>query len=204
VGLGKTHLLYSIGNEFLKLHPEKNVRYITTDEFIREVYNAFSKGGSAIEDIKSKYQSYDLLLMDDIQFLAKKEKMNEIFFNIFNSNVSEGKIIIMTSDKPPVYLERFEERIKSRFVSGLTIKISNPDLTAMTNILEQKIKDVSGGFIFSKDSIQYIVHRNPRDVRQLEGYLHRILFYALNNLPPNAIITPEIIQKYIEKEQEEN
>jgi chromosomal replication initiator protein len=202
--LGKTHLLFAIGNEYIKLHPEKNVRYITTDEFIREVYGAFSKGGNVVEDIKYKYQSYDLLLMDDIQFLAKKEKMNEIFFNIFNSNVAEGKIIVMTSDKPPVYLENFEERIKSRFASGLTIKISNPDLTAMINIMEQKIKDGGEGFIFNKDAIQYIVHRNPRDIRQLEGYLHRILFYALNNLPPQAIITPDIIQKYIEKEQDEN
>jgi chromosomal replication initiator protein len=180
------------------------VRYITTDEFIREVYNAFSKGGSVIEEIKSKYQSYDLLLMDDIQFLAKKEKMSEIFFNIFNSNVPAGKIIVMTSDKPPVYLENFEERIKSRFSSGLTIKISNPDLVAMTHIMEQKIQEAGEGFIFNRDAIQYIVHRNPRDIRQLEGYLHRILFYAVNNLPPRAIITPDIIQKYIEKEQDEN
>jgi chromosomal replication initiator protein len=200
VGLGKTHLLHAIGNEYSKINPDKNVCYITTDEFIREIYNSFSLGGNSTELIKDKYRKYDLLLIDDIQFLAKKEKINEIFFNIFNSNVAEGKIIVMTSDKSPSYLENFEERMKSRFVSGLTIKINKPDLQAMTNILEEKIKNLEGGFIFTKDAINYIVHRNNRDVRQLEGYLHRILFYALNNLPPNAIIDINKIQQFIEKD----
>jgi chromosomal replication initiator protein len=201
VGLGKTHLLYAIGNEFLKLHPDKTVRYVTTDEFIREIYNALSESGNAIEAVKTKYREYDLLLIDDIQFLSKKEKMNEIFFNIFNSNISEGKIIVMTSDKAINYLENFEERMKSRFGSGLSIKISKPDLQAVTNILEQKIKDLEDGFIFTKDAINYIVHRNNKDIRQLEGYLHRILFYSVNNLPPNAIIDVKIIQQYIDKEE---
>lgn len=202
MGLGKTHLLYAIGNEYLKLNPEKSVRYITTDEFIREVYSAFTIGGDAVEKIKNKYRQYDLLLMDDIQFLSKKEKMNEIFFNIFNSNISEGKIIVMTSDKTPNYLEHFEDRMKSRFVSGLTIRIDKPDLHAMINILEQKIKELEGSFIFTKDAINYIVHRKNNDVRQLEGYLHQILFYAINNLPPNAIIDVNIIQKYVDKDNE--
>jgi chromosomal replication initiator protein len=202
VGLGKTHLLHAIGNEYLKLNPEKNICYTTTDEFIREIYNAFTVGTNAAESIKDKYRQYDLLLLDDIQFLAKKEKINEIFFNIFNSNIAEGKVIVMTSDKLPNYLDNFEDRMKSRFVSGLTIRINKPDLQAMTNILEQKIKDIEDGFIFTKDAINYIVHRNSRDVRQLEGYLHRILFYAINNLPPNAIIDVNIIQQYIEKEGE--
>jgi chromosomal replication initiator protein len=204
VGLGKTHLLYAIGNEYLKLHPEQSVRYITTDEFIREVYGALTSGSEAVENIKNKYRQYDLLLMDDIQFLSKKEKMNEIFFNIFNSNISEGKIIVMTSDKAPNYLDNFEDRMKSRFVSGLTIRIDKPDLQAMVNILEQKIKELEDSFIFTKDAVNYIVHRNSKDVRQLEGYLHRILFYAINNLPPNAIIDVNIIQKYIDKDNENN
>jgi chromosomal replication initiator protein len=203
VGLGKTHLLYAIGNEYLRLNPEKLVRYVTTDEFIREVYGAFTAGSNAVETIKNKYRKYDLLLMDDIQFLSKKEKMNEVFFNIFNSNISEGKIIVMTSDKAPNFLEHFEDRMKSRFVSGLTIRIDRPDIQAMTNILEQKIKELEDGFIFTKDAINYIVHRKNNDVRQLEGYLHQILFYAINNLPPNAIIDVNIIQKYIDKENKD-
>jgi chromosomal replication initiator protein len=200
--LGKTHLLYAIGNEYLKLNPEKLVRYITTDEFIREVYGALTVGSNATEAVKDKYRQYDLLLIDDIQFLSKKEKMNEIFFNIFNSNISEGKIIVMTSDKAPNYLEHFEDRMKSRFVSGLTIRIDKPDLAAMVNILEQKIKELDGGFIFTKDAINYITHRKSNDIRQLEGYLHQIMFYAINNLPPNAIIDVNIIQKYIEREND--
>jgi chromosomal replication initiator protein len=187
----------------LRLNPAKSIRYITTDEFIREVYGAFTNSGDAVEAIKNKYRQYDLLLIDDIQFLSKKEKMNEVFFNIFNSNISEGKIIVMTSDKAPNYLEHFEDRMKSRFVSGLTIRIDKPDLQAMVNILEQKIKDLEGSFLFTKDAINYIVHRKSRDVRQLEGYLHQILFYAINNLPPNAVIDVNIIQKYIDKDNEE-
>jgi chromosomal replication initiator protein len=204
VGLGKTHLLYAIGNAYIRQNPNKNVRYVPTDEFIREIYDALGQGGGVVEKIKNKFRSYDLILMDDIQFLAKKEKMNEIFFNIFNSNVDEGKIIVMTSDKPPVFLEHFEQRMKSRFASGLTIKISPPNLLSMTSILEQKIKDAGSGFIFSTEAVQYIVRRNARDIRQLEGYLHRILFYVVNNLPPNAIVTPNIIQQYIERESEDS
>ena len=102
VGLGKTHLLHAAGNEYIKLHPASSIKYVTSDAFVREIYNALSsKVSNAIEILKDKYQLYDLLLIDDIQFLAKKEKINEIFFNIFNHNISHNKIIIITSDKHP-------------------------------------------------------------------------------------------------------
>jgi len=139
--------------------------------------------------------------MDDVQFLSKREKVNEVFFNIFNHNVANGQILVMTSDKSPNELEHFEERMKSRFSSGLLIKIGKPDLQTVKTILEEKLKEAGDDFLFSKDAINYIVRRNQSDIRRLEGYLHRILFYAINNLPPDAIISIDIIKKAVQEDQ---
>jgi chromosomal replication initiator protein len=176
---------------------------VTTDEFVRGIYNAISSSNKQqIEELKDKYQSYDLLLIDDIQFLANKEKANEIFFNIFNNNINNGQIVVMSSDKTPTQLGNFEDRIRSRFNSGLVIQINHPDINTMRNILETKIKEDASNFNFTKDAINYIVHRNSRDIRSLEGYLHRVLFYALNNLPPQAIIDTNIISKNLENDMQ--
>ncbi len=205
VGLGKTHLLYAIGNQFINHFPNKIVKYISTDDFVREVYNSFSIGGNSVEQLKEKYESYDLLLLDDIQFLEKKEKINEIFFNIFNKNISSGKIIVMTSDKEPSLLQNLEARMKSRFHSGLYIKITRPDLNSVKKILEEKIKESNETFILTSDVINYICRRYCNDIRELEGFLHRILFYAINNnLPPNAIINLDMIRKINENENRDN
>jgi chromosomal replication initiator protein len=200
--LGKTHLLHAIGNEYAKRNPNKSVRYVSSDEFIREIYSALT--ANTIEGLKDRYQSVDLLLIDDIQFLAKKDKINEIFFHIFNNNVSRGQIIVITSDKPPSSLENFEERMKSRFASGLMIKIGKPDLVSVQKILEEKIKEAGENFIFTKDALTYIAHRNSSDIRHLEGHLHRVLFYAINNLPPGAIINTDVIKNSIDNESAEN
>ena len=195
VGLGKTHLLHAAGNEYTKLHPTSSIKYITSDAFVREIYNALSsKDPNAIETLKDKYQSYDLLLIDDIQFLAKKEKINEIFFNIFNYNISHNKIIIITSDKHPDELENFEPRMISRFTSGLHIQITKPSIEAMVHILEMKINEEFKGYVVSSDAINYIVRRNQDDIRKLEGYLHKVMFYAYNNLSPDSIITISTVQ----------
>ncbi len=205
VGLGKTHLLHAIGNEYINHFPNKIVKYISTDDFVREVYNSFSVGGNSVEQLKEKYESYDLLLLDDIQFLEKKEKINEIFFNIFNKNVSTGKIIIMTSDKEPSLLQNLESRMKSRFHSGLYIKITKPDLNSIKKILEEKLKESNESFILTSDVINYISRRYCNDIRELEGFLHRILFYVINNnLPPNAIINLDIIKKINETDNHDN
>ncbi|GHU33583.1 hypothetical protein FACS1894166_09380 [Bacilli bacterium] len=194
--------MHAIGNEYIKHYPNKHIKYITSDDFIREVYNTLSAGNNLIETVKDKYQSYDLLMIDDIQFLAKKDKMNEIFFNIFNHNVANGQIIVMTSDKPPQELDFFEDRMKSRFVSGLMIKIERPDLNSIKNILKEKIKEVGENFTFTDDALNYIVHRNTNDIRRLEGFLHRILFFAINNLPPSAIIDVNTIQQILDKDHD--
>lgn len=202
VGLGKTHLLNALGNEYQKIKPQANVRYITSDDFVREVYKALSSGNRKdIEELKDQYQSCDLLLFDDVQFLSNKEKINEIFFNIFNYAINHNKFIVMTSDKNPNQLENFENRLKSRFSSGLLIQINKPSLESVSEILEYKIKANNIPFIFTKESIMYIARRNQNDIRKLEGYLNQVLFYADNNLQNGAIITPSIIQKATEMSQ---
>jgi chromosomal replication initiator protein len=196
-------LLHAIGNEYIKRFPEKNIRYVTTDEFVREMYNGISHGDNEVEHLKDRYQAYDLLLIDDIQFLSKKDKANEIFFNILNNNVSRNQIIVMTSDKAPSQLEHFEDRMKSRFHSGLVIQITQPDLNAIKTILQEKIKESGEGFQFTKEATDYIAHRNNHDIRHLEGFLHKVLFYALNNLPPRAVITLNVITGSVDQERQD-
>ncbi len=199
VGLGKTHLLNAIGNEYLQIYPNSRVFYISSDDFVRDVYKALiSKDSTDIETLKDKYQACDLLLFDDVQYLANKEKINEIFFNIFNHNISKQKYIVMTSDKLPEQLENFENRIKSRFASGLIIQINKPSIESVMEILEYKIKEFDVPFVFTKESIAYIARRNQNDIRKLEGFLNQIVFYAESDLQEGAIITPSIIQKATE------
>lgn len=203
VGLGKTHLLHAIGNEFHKLYPEKKIKYISADNFIREIYNALSKDANTLEKVKEEYESMDLFLLDDIQFLEGKEKINEIFFNLFNKNIQDGKIIVMTSDKDPSYLRNVEDRIKSRIQSGLFIKIKSPELSSVKSIFEKKVNEYETSYIFTQDAIDYVCRRNVSDIRKLEGFINRILFYAINNLPPNAIITLDIVKNNTEVEKYE-
>jgi chromosomal replication initiator protein len=193
VGLGKTHLLHAIGNKFLRCFPSKKIKYVTSDEFSRVVYGALTN--KSIENLKSEYEGFDLLLFDDIQFLSNKEKINEIFFNIFNNNLSKNKIIVLASDRDPKDLVYFDSRMKSRFVSGLLIKITKPDMESMLIILENKIKESGATYQFTKESLDYIVRRNSEDIRQLEGFLHQILFYASTLLPPNSIISLDTIKQ---------
>ena len=190
VGLGKTNLLNGVGKEYMSLHPQHKVLYTTSSDFIRIIYNAISKSNSKeIEALKDKYESCDLLLFDDIQFLSNKEKISEIFFDIFNHNIQHNKFIIMTSDTPVEFLERFAKRMKSRFNSGLSVEIKKPSIESCLNILDEKIKEAKTSYIFPKDSLTYIVNRSQGDIRQLQGYLNNVLFHATNYLPEGSIIT---------------
>lgn len=204
VGLGKTHLLHAVGNEYAKIHSSLKIKYVTSDELVREIYHALSSNNQKdIENLKDEYQSCDLLLIDDIQFLAKKEKINEIFFNIFNHNIIHNKIIILTSDKHPNQLKDFEPRMVSRFTSGLHIQINKPSLEAMVYILEMKFKEEYKNYVIASEAINYIVRRNQDDIRKLEGYLNKVMFYVFNNLPPNSIITVATVQKATEIDDQE-
>ncbi len=196
-GLGKTHLMIALGNLFFDKYPNKKIKYIECDVFIRDVFSAISKGGNFVEELKNYYSSIDLLLIDDIQYLSGKEKTNEIFFSIFNNLVKNNKQIVITSDKSPDCLDSLEERMVSRFNSGLTIKINKPEVDALKRIILNKINEDINSMMFSDDAINEIVKYYNNDLRKLIGFLNQISFYAIQNLSPNDVITKEIINKFM-------
>lgn len=198
-GLGKTHLMIGLGNLFADRYPNKKVKYIESDIFVRDVFSALSKGSNFIEELKDYYNSIDLLLIDDIQYLSGKEKTNEIFFSIFNNLVKRNKHIVITSDKSPDSLDSLEERMVSRFNSGLTIKINKPEVEALKRIIMNKISEDSSSIMFNDEAISEIVKYYNNDLRKLIGFINQISFYAIQNLNSNDIITKDIVKKFIDQ-----
>lgn len=177
-GLGKTHLLNAIGNYILKGNPDANVYYTSSSDFVRQV--ALSISNRTIEDFKDQMYDLDVLLIDDIQFLAGKEKSHEIFFHIFNELVFNKKQIVITSDRIPTEIKGLEDRLISRFSSGLSVGVDTPEFETSLKILEQKIrhKAVDPG-MFDSDVLAYVASNFSKDVRMLEGALNRLLFFSI-------------------------
>ncbi|MBD5445853.1 MAG: chromosomal replication initiator protein DnaA [Mycoplasma sp.] len=196
-GIGKTHLINAAGLKFLNKFPEKNVLYISTEDFLRKAYNALSVSGSEIEKFKDEFNNIDLLLVDDIQFLSNKDKLNEIFFGIFNNLINQNKKIIMTSDKLPENL-KIDDRMISRFNSGLSIKISSPDIKTTVEIIKLKINNLNRRNEFTSGAINCIANRSNNDIRRLEGLINRIIFYSLNSMDANEIINEQKIKEVID------
>ncbi len=177
-GLGKTHLLYSIGNYILKGNPDAKVLYTSSSDFVRQV--ARSIGNHTIEDFKEQMYALDVLLIDDIQFLAGKEKSHEIFFHIFNELIYNKKQIVITSDRVPTEIKGLEDRLISRFSSGLSVGVDTPEFETALAILELKIAHKAlDPTIFDLDVLSYIASNYSKDVRMLEGALNRILFFSI-------------------------
>jgi len=189
-GLGKTHLLHAIGNHVKQNSPNLKVLYITadefTDEFIRFVRD--NPGGS----LKDFFRTVDVLLMDDVQFLADKKSTSETFFHLFNLLVGSGKQIVLTSDRHPSELKGIEERLVTRFNSGLQISISAPDLETRKDILRMKISlnnlDIED---FDEEVITFFAENFTNNVRELEGALNRLLFYVVS-IAPTKHVTMEV------------
>lgn len=179
-GLGKTHLLHAIGNK-IKVNKEDKLRvvFMTSDDFFEEYVRAIKDKG--LELLKEKFRNIDVLLIDDIQFLANKDKTSETFFNVFNILISAGKQIVLTSDRSPFDLKGLEDRLVSRFASGLSVEIKKLDYQTALQILKKKIEtqNINGGHI-SIDVLEYIAKNYSSDVRQLEGALNKLLFYSIN------------------------
>lgn len=177
-GLGKTHLLHSIGNFAKKSAPESKVLYTSSSQFVRYVANSIKDG--TIEDFKDQMNSLDVLLIDDIQFIAGKEKSHEIFFHIFNELVNNRKQIVITSDRLPTEIKGLEERLISRFSSGLSVSVTSPEFETALKILKMKINNQSiDNTIFDDDTLSYLATNFSKDVRQLEGALNRLLFFSI-------------------------
>ena len=179
-GVGKTHLLYAIANGIRKEKPDANIVYIKGDQFTNELIDAI-KNGKNIE-FRSKYREADLFLVDDIQFIAGKESTQEEFFHTFNKLYEEHKQIVLTSDRKPDDMLTLEERLRSRFLWGLTADINPPDYETRMAILKNKAKQL--GLALSDDVCNYIAINITSNVRQIEGTVKKILAYRdLNNMP---------------------
>ena len=187
-GLGKTHLLQSIGHYIRKQNPYKKVLYVTSEEFTNEVIDSIRNGNaSAMTKLRDKYRTVDVLMIDDIQFIIGKESTQEEFFHTFNVLHSAGKQIILSSDKPPKDMETLEERIRSRFEWGLIADVGYPDYETRMAILRKK--EETEGFNLNDDVLDYIATNIKSNVRELEGALNKLL--AFSNLE-NAEITMEV------------
>ena len=190
-GLGKTHLMHSIGHFILEQNPNTKVIYVTSEEFTNEVIESIRNGNaSSMTKFRDKYRTVDVLMIDDIQFIIGKESTQEEFFHTFNALQTQGKQIILTSDKPPKEMETLEERIRSRFEWGLMADIGVPDYETRMAILRKKAE--SDKFNIDDDILNYIATNIKSNIRELEGALNKLL--AFNNLE-NTPITMEIAER---------
>ena len=181
VGLGKTHLLHAIGNHCIK--HRQSVLYVTSEEFTNDLIDAIRT--HTTPSFREKYRHIDILLIDDIQFIAGKESTQEEFFHTFNSLHGQDKQIVITSDRPPKALVTLEERLRSRFECGLAADIQPPDFETRVAILQSKSERL--GRKIPEDIIGTIAHRVQSNIRELEGSLTRVLALSdLSNLPLNA------------------
>lgn len=183
-GLGKTHLMQSIGHFILKQKLEKKVIYVTSEEFTNEVIDSIRNGNaSAMTKLRDKYRTVDVLMIDDIQFIIGKESTQEEFFHTFNVLHSANKQIILSSDKPPKDMEILEERIRSRFEWGLLADVGFPDYETRMAILRRK--EELDGFHLDDDVLDYIATNIKSNIRELEGALNKLL--AFSNLEHTEI-----------------
>ncbi|RMX04333.1 chromosomal replication initiator protein DnaA [Corticibacter populi] len=177
VGLGKTHLMHAVGNQMLADRPEAKVLYIHAEQFVTDVVKSYQR--KTFDEFKLRYHSLDLLLIDDVQFIAGKERTQEEFFNAFEALLSKKSHIVMTSDTYPKGLTDIHERLVSRFDAGLTVAIEPPELEMRVAILINKAR--SEGTTLSED-VAFFVAKNVRsNVRELEGALRKVLAYARFN-----------------------
>lgn len=173
VGLGKTHLAQAVGNEITKNQPEMRVLYISSETFVKEFLDSirFKKKG-----FSDKYRNVDVLIIDDMQFIANKEKTQEEFFHTFNALHQNNKQIIISSDKPPKSIPTLTERLRSRFEMGMTIDIQMPDFETRCAIIEAKSS--LSGVELDRDTVEYLANNIKTNIRELEGALNQLLAYS--------------------------
>ena len=172
-GLGKTHLIQAMGNEIKKSYPGKKVFYITSEKFSVDYINSVGQGSKTMSVFKEKYRKYDLFIMDDIQFLSNKEKTQEELFHIFNELYHNNKQIIFSSDRHPNYIPALEDRLKSRFSSGMIVDIQEPEYESRLAILHAKAQ--TNKFFPPNEVIEYLASSVKGNIRELEGLLNGII-----------------------------
>lgn len=181
-GLGKTHLIQAIGNSVKERFPDKKVHYITLEKFATDLVNSFQLGNNKANSFKEKYRKYDLLIIDDIQFIGKMEKTQEELFHTFNTFYENNKQIVFSSDKHPNFIPGLEDRLKSRFAAGMTVDILEPEYESRIAILKVKLRDL--GINLEDEVVEYIASSIQGNIRELEGSLNTIVCqYRLKNKP---------------------
>ncbi|PIR44373.1 chromosomal replication initiator protein DnaA [Candidatus Wolfebacteria bacterium CG10_big_fil_rev_8_21_14_0_10_31_9] len=192
-GLGKTHLLQALGNEIKAVYKNKlKVRYVASEKFVNDIISAIRN--KRMEDIKEKYRTVDVLIIDDIQFLAGKEKSEEEFFNTFNALYELDKQIIISSDRPPAATPILEERLRSRFSGGMIADISYPDYEMRSAIIKTKLQEKN--MSLGDDVCAMIANKIQRNVREIEGVLNKVIFYQEVK---NIVVTTKILEEIIGK-----
>lgn len=198
-GLGKTHLLHAIGHYVLNLYPSSRVRYVSSEEFVNDVINAI--GENRTPELRRKYREIDVLLVDDIQFLERKESTQEEFFHTFNALHNENKQIVMTSDRPPQELKTLEERLRNRFTWGLQTEMLPPDLETRIAILRKKAANER--LTAPADVLEFIASKVQTNIRELEGALIRATAFANLNGTTVDLQLAQIVLKDLVAEGDE-
>ena len=198
VGLGKTHLMHAIGNEIMQNFSDKKVLYVTSEKFTNEFINCIKDNKN--EQFRNKYRNIDVLLIDDIQFIAGKERVQEEFFHTFNTLHENGCQIIMSSDKPPKDMDHLEDRLKSRFEWGLIADISNADYETRLAILRKKVQ--LENIIIDDNILSNIAIKVDSNIRELEGTLNKILAKAsLTHSPISIELAEQCINEVISRKE---
>ena len=192
VGLGKTHLIQAIANKIIQDNPKAKVLYVTTENFINELLNSIKNVNNKLEQFRNKYRNIDVLLIDDIQFIAGKEIVEEEFFSIFNTLYEDGKQIVISSDRLPRDIPIFDEILKSRFEWGIIAEIIKPNYETRLEILKRKRQ--LNNIIIDDEILSIIATKVDSNIRVLEEVLNKIVAFASLN---HNSITIEITEKVI-------
>ena len=199
-GLGKTHLAHAIGNRIKEQRPDSNILYVTSEKFTNEFINTIISGSGTIE-FRNKYRTCDVLIIDDIQFIANKDQTQVEFFHTFNALHESGKQMIITSDRPPKEMKELSERLRTRFEWGLIADIKRPDLETRVAILKKKASEEN--FAVSDDIMFYIAEHLKSNIRNLEGVLKRLMAYnVLMGKPITMQLADEAMNEYLNKTED--
>ena len=192
-GLGKTHLIQAIGNKISEESKKKKVKYISSEKFVSGIVSAIRT--NSMETFKASLAPIDVLILDDIQFIAGKNKSQEEFFHVFNSLYEKNKQIILSSDRPPNAIAELEERLKSRFEGGMITDVSLPDYETRLVILKQKLQEKNVDL--PEDILDYIATNVKKNIRELEGALNKILIYNKINQELNLETAKKLLKGFV-------
>ncbi len=201
-GLGKTHILMAIYNYLKVKNPRLNVLYVTCEHFTNQMVESLSKGKLTPADFRRKYRNVDVLLIDDVQFLAKKQSTQTEFFNTFNELVAQNKQIVLTSDRPPQEIELLEDRLRTRFEGGLLADVQEPDIETKIAILKKKSEEQK--CVVDIKVLSYIAEMSDCDIRTLIGKLTKVIFASkLHGKPITVALVNDALKESAGERQEE-